>query len=84
MDLLMLDTSIDPSKVLTYAGLYEISSKLRIPAIHDVRPDMTHFNSNATLRKIDGTEMVPLGHRLMVRKTVPFRALFWCPFAKGH
>ncbi len=37
-----------------------------------------------TLRKIDGTETLPLGHRLMVRKTVPFRALFWCPFAKGH
>ncbi len=36
------------------------------------------------LRKIHGTKIVPLGHRLMVRKTVPFGALFWCPFAKGH
>ena len=40
---------------------------------------------NSTLRKINGTEMVPLlGHCLMVRKKVPFGALFWCPFAKGH
>ncbi len=27
MDLLMLDTSIEPSKVMTYAGLYEIGDK---------------------------------------------------------
>ncbi len=28
--------------------------------------------------------MVPLGHRLVVRKMVPFGALFWCHFLKGH
>ncbi len=27
MDLLMLDTSIDPSGVMTYVGLYEIGDK---------------------------------------------------------
>ncbi len=42
------------------------------------------FFTETTLRKIDGTKMVSLGHRLMVRKTEPFGALFWCPFAKGH
>ena len=26
--------------------------------------------------------MVPLGHCLMVRKTVPFGALFWCLFKR--
>ena len=29
-----------------------------------------------TLRKTDGTEMVPYGHRLKVRKTVPFGHYF--------
>ena len=28
--------------------------------------------------------MVSLGHRLIVRKIVPFGALFWCHFPKGH
>ncbi len=37
----------------------------------------------STLRKIDSTKMVPLGHRLMVHKTVPFGALFWCLLQKG-
>ena len=37
-----------------------------------------------SLRKIDGTEIVPLEHCLMVCNTVPFGALFWCHFAKGH
>ncbi len=32
------------------------------------------FHIKSSLREIDGTEMV----RLMVRKTVPFGALFWC------
>ena len=27
--------------------------------------------------------MVPLGHHLIVRKTVPFGAPFWCHFPKG-
>ena len=42
------------------------------------------FHAEPVPRKISGTEMVHLGHRLMVRKAVPFGALFWCPFAKGH
>ena len=29
-------------------------------------------------------EIVPLGQRLIVRKIVPFGALFWCHFSKGH
>ena len=37
-----------------------------------------------TLKKISGTKTVPLGHHLIVRKTVPFGALFWCHFPKGH
>ncbi len=41
-----------------------------------------HVKMTLALRKIDGTGTVPLGHRLMVRKTVPFGALFWCPL--GH
>ncbi len=41
------------------------------------------FSWNYSLRKIDGTKMMPLGYRLVVRKTVPFGTLFWCPFAKG-
>ncbi len=28
--------------------------------------------------------MVPLGHRLVVRKMLPFGALFWCHFPKGQ
>ncbi len=38
--------------------------------------------SITALRKINCTEMVPLGHRLMVGNTFPFGALFCCPFAK--
>ncbi len=34
-----------------------------------------------TLKKISGTKMVPLGHRLIIRKTVPFGAL---PFQKNE
>ena len=36
-----------------------------------------------TLKKISGTKMVPQGHRLIVHKTVPFGAPFWCHFPKG-
>ncbi len=34
--------------------------------------------------KISGTKTVPLGHHLIVRKTVPFGAPFWCHSPKGH
>ncbi len=27
---------------------------------------------------------MPLGHHLIVHKMVPFGALFWCHFPKGH
>ncbi len=40
-------------------------------------------NLQSPLRKINGIKMVPLGHCLMVHKTVAFGELFWCPFAKG-
>ncbi len=46
--------------------------------------DMILVDMVLALRKIDGTKMVPTGHRLMVRKIGSCGALFWCPFAKGH
>ncbi len=42
-----------------------------------------NITEKTSLRKINGIETVPLGHCLMVCKTMPFRVLFWCPFAKG-
>ena len=45
---------------------------VEIASISPIRPN----TDKNTLREIDGTEMVPLGHCLMVRKTVPFGADF--------
>ncbi len=42
------------------------------------------FTVYFTLREMGGTKTVPLGRRLMVCKTVPFAALFQCPFIKGY
>ncbi len=42
------------------------------------------FTVYSTLREMGGTKTVPLGRRLMVRKPVPFAALFQCPFIKGY
>ncbi len=46
------------------------------PPVNDLRVNKARNEMEmTTLRKINGAEMVPLGYRLMVRKTVPFGAL---------
>ena len=51
MNTLLLHFKIHKYYVQLHTGL-KISILLRIPAIHDVRPDMTHIKSNTRLRII--------------------------------
>ncbi len=78
----MYGTVRDKKFVISYWRLVfgNGTSKNLCPTLFHTATVKPKRRDHSSLRKIDGTEMLPLGHRLTVRKTVPFGALFCLSF----
>ncbi len=75
MPFIALDYEFDNNDIRQLTFAWSDNSKPGLGRFGPVMP---------ALKKMSGTKMVPLGHGLVVRKMVPFGALFWCHFPKGH